>query len=276
MTTRRGGRGSTAHLPTAPGRRGPTIRRASAASNRVRAVAALVIVVCVVALYGLTASSAFAYRRLALTGATYTPEAEVTGAIRAELGRNLFTLSTGGMAERLRSLTTVRDASVEVTLPDTLRVRLEERVPIVVWVVGDARFLIDKDRNAFARDDGTKGLPVIDDRRVASSALFIGSQVDAVDFDAATRLASLRPADVGSGAAALGVTVDDDQGYVLDSGKDGWKATFGFYTPTIRRTDLIPGQVRLLRSLLAGREAKVATILLADERNGTFTEKTAP
>ncbi len=239
-------------------------------------MAALVIVACVVALYGVTASSAFAYRRLALSGATYTPAAEVSGAIRAELGRNLFTLSTAGMAERLRSLPTVRDASVEVALPDTLRVRLEEREPIVVWVVGEARFLVDTDRNAFARDDGTTDLPVIDDRRAASSSLFVGSQVDPVDFDAATRLASLRPADVGSGAAALRVTIDDDRGFVLDSGKDGWTAIFGFYTPTIRRTDLIPGQVRLLRSLLAGREAKVATVLLADERNGTFTEKTAP
>ncbi len=239
-------------------------------------MAALVIIACVVALYGLTASSVFSYRRLALTGATYTNETDVTGSIRTEVGRNLFTLSTAGMAERLRSLPTVRDASVEVSLPDTLRVRLEERTPIAVWVVGDARFLIDRDRNAFALDDGTKALPVIDDQRPGSAGLFIGSQLDAVDFDAAARLASLRPADVGSGAAALHVTIDDTQGFVVDDGKDGWKATFGFYTPTIRKTDLIPGQVRLLRSLLAGREAKVATVLLADERNGTYTEKTAP
>jgi POTRA domain, FtsQ-type len=276
MTARRGGRGPTVRLVTTPGRRSPTIRRASASSNRTRAVAALVIIACALALYGLTASSTFAYRRLALTGATYTSEADVGSSIRAEVGRNLFTLSTAGMAERLRSLTTVRDASVEVSLPDTLRVRLEERVPIAVWVIGDTRFLIDKDRTAFARDDGTRPLPVVDDQRTASTGLLIGGQVDAVDFDAATRLASLRPADVGSGAAALHVTIDETRGFVVDSGKDGWKATFGFYTPTIRKTDLIAGQVRLLRSLLTGREATIATVLLADERNGTYTEKAAP
>lgn len=276
MTTRRGGRGSTTRLTTTPGRRSPTIRRATASSNRTRALAALVIIACLLALYGLTASSAFAYRRLALTGATYTTEADVGSSIQAETGRNLFTLSTAGMAERLRGLTAVRDAKVEVSLPDTLRVRVEERVPIAIWVVGDTRFLIDRDRRVFARDDGTKALPVVDDRRAASRGLFIGSQVDAVDFDAATRLGSLRPADVGSGAAALHLTIEEDQGFVLDSGTDGWKATFGFYTPTIRRTDLIPGQVRLLRSFLNGREAKIATVLLADERNGTYTEKPAP
>ena len=37
------------------------------------------------------------------------------------------------------------------------------------------------------------------------------------------------------------------------AGRTAGGATFGFYTPTIRRTDLIPGQVRLLRSLLAGQ-----------------------
>ena len=44
---------------------------------------------------------------------------------------------------------------------------------------------------------------------------------------------------------------------------------FGFYTPTLRTTDLIPGQVRLLRSMLAGREDDVLRVILADDRSGT-------
>ena len=72
------------------------------------------------------------------------------------------------------------------------------------------------------------------------------------------------------------MTIDDEHGFSVDSGPDGWTAVFGFYTPTIRRTDLIPGQVRLLASLLAGREATVATVTLADDRNGTYTVKPAP
>ncbi|TMD29133.1 MAG: hypothetical protein E6I94_07230 [Chloroflexi bacterium] len=52
------------------------------------------------------------------------------------------------------------------------------------------------------------------------------------------------------------------------------RATFGFYTPTLRTPDLVPAQVRLLRSLI-GRvgEAKVATVLLADATNGTYTTR---
>ena len=104
-----------------------------------------------------------------------------------------------------------------------------------------------------------------------SASVDVGSVLDAVDFDAATRLASLRPVDVGSGAAGLHVVIDDDHGFTVDSGPSGWTATFGFYTPTIRKTDLIPGQVRLLRSLLAGQEAAISTITLSDDLRGVFT-----
>ena len=47
-------------------------------------------------------------------------------------------------------------------------------------------------------------LPVIDDRRAASVGLSVGQRLDPVDLDAATRLASLRPADVGSAAPRAG------------------------------------------------------------------------
>jgi hypothetical protein len=48
---------------------------------------------------------------------------------------------------------------------------------------------------------------------------------------------------------------------------------FGFYTPTLRTTDLVPGQVRLLRSLIYGREAAVLRIVLADDRSGTYVPR---
>jgi hypothetical protein len=39
---------------------------------------------------------------------------------------------------------------------------------------------------------------------------------------------------------------------------------------------MIPEQVRLLKSLLAGREAKLLRVVLAGAREGTYTEKPAP
>jgi hypothetical protein len=51
---------------------------------------------------------------------------------------------------------------------------------------------------------------------------------------------------------------------------------FGFYTPSLRTTELIPGQVRLLRSLLTGREQTVERVILASETDGTYVPKATP
>jgi cell division protein FtsQ len=300
MSARRTIRGvprGTAPIRRASGstRGGSGIRRASAGFNRTRSLALLVIILASLGLYGANASAAFDYRRLDLVGASLTSDSTVRDVLGIPTDANLFRLSTDGMAARLRALPAVADASVEVRLPDTLQVRLVERAAIVVWQTVDGRrFLVDADRVAFAEATDPTGLPVVDDRRVPAESglgpdrvpvatpstqpprLEVGGTIDPVVFDAATRLGSLRPLDVGSGAAGLHVTIDDTHGFSLDDGPNGWTAFFGFYTPTIRKTDLIPGQVRLLRSLLGGREATIATVTLADDLQGTYTAKTAP
>jgi len=278
MTLRRPLRRASApaRLSRGPTRRGPSIRRSSAGFGRTRALALLVLVLSGLAIYGASASSAFGFGRLDLSGVVLTDQAALRAALGVPPGANLFSLETDGIADRLRRLPAVTDATVEIALPDRIRVNLVERQPIAVWQVGDRRLLVDADRIAFAPAGDAANLPVVDDRRSASSGLDVGSVLDSVDFDAATRLAALHPADVGSTAAALHVSIDDERGFALDTGPRGWTAIFGFYTPNLRQTELVPGQVRLLRSLLAGREAKVATVILADDRNGTYTLHPAP
>jgi hypothetical protein len=117
-------------------------------------------------------------------------------------------------------------------------------------------------------------LPIVADHRTIGPGLAVGGQVDALDLDVATRLLSLVPAEVGSAAPALAVGVDDADGWTVTPGvKDPWTAVFGFYGPEIRRSDMIPEQVRLLHSLLAGREARILRVVLAGERQGTYTER---
>jgi hypothetical protein len=117
---------------------------------------------------------------------------------------------------------------------------------------------------------------LVDDRRGATApALAIGGRLDAVDLDVATRLGSITPADIGSNADRLRVIVTEADGFVVNV-QGGWTAVFGFYSPATRPTDMIPGQVRLLRSLLAGREATVARIVLASETGGTYIPKPTP
>ena len=241
----------------------------------------LVLLLSAAAIYGLANSSAFEFATLRLEGASYTSAAEVEAAIDDAHGENLIALDTSPLEEELTALETVTGASVAVRLPDTLVVRLDERQPILVWQVGARRYLVDADGTLFARlgkevPPDVAALPKIQDRRAAAAGLAIGRQLAPLDLDAATRLASLEPADVGSEAERLDVLITDTNGYTLRATPQGWNAIFGFYTPSLRTPELIPGQVRLLRSLLIGREPLIERVVLASETDGTYIPKPTP
>jgi hypothetical protein len=233
------------------------------------------------AIYGVAHSSVFTYAKPEVEGVTYTDEAAVLAVLEDARGTNLFGLVTDPFEERIRELPTVRSADVSVRLPDIVAVRLRERTPILVWAVGARRYLVDTDGKLFARladepPEGAAQLPVVEDRRAAAVGLSVGRAIERVDLDAATRLASLLPADVGSEAEALHVYVSDANGFTIRTRPSTWQAVFGFYTPTLRTPELIPGQVRLLRSLLIGREPIIDRVILASETDGTYTTKATP
>jgi hypothetical protein len=276
-----------------PGRRTRTVRRASAGLSPTRAGAALALLASIAGIYGVGTSSAFDYNRLQVDGVHFTDENAVEAAISVARGENLFRLETAPLVAALERLPTIRTARVDVRLPGTLAVTIGERQPVLIWQAGDHRFLVDAEGTLFAEVPATPPaeaaqLPVIDDRRSASSPVAVGERMDAleglavgghldpVDLDAATRLASLLPADIGSSAVSLSVSVTDENGFVLGTHPGSWSAVFGFYTPSLRTIDMIPGQVRLLRSLLVGREPLVDRVILASENDGTYTPRATP
>jgi cell division septal protein FtsQ len=275
MTFRRGIRRAGGHP-----RRRSRVRRASAGLSRVRAGAALGMLLAAGGIYGVAASPAFGLGPVTVRGVQLTDVAEVTARLSLVPGTNLFALSTEPLAARLRELPTVAAADVTIRLPDTLDVDVHEREPILVWGVGERRFLVDRDGVLFAElgPDSQEGatLPAMTDARAASAALGVGGRLDPLDLDAATRLGSVKPADVGSTASRLAVSVTDENGFVVSAMPSGWSAVFGFYTPSLRRPDLIAGQVRLLRSLLAGREPAVDRVILASDTSGTFISRPSP
>ncbi len=235
------------------------------------------------AAYGVGNASAFSFGHIVLEGAAFTDPEAIESALDDVRGANLFGLRTAPLEADLRELPTIRGAEVSVRLPDSLVVRVEERTPILVWRVGARRYLVDADGRLFARlgEDEAQtadaaALPVVEDRRATSAGLSVGSKLEAVDLDAATRLASLKPADVGSEAKSLSVVVGDANGFIVRARPDDWSAVFGFYTLSLRTPELIPGQVRLLRSLLIGREPLIDKVILASETDGTYTVKPTP
>jgi cell division protein FtsQ len=262
-------------------RRQPRVRRASAGLSPTRAAAILTMLIAAGVMYGLMATPAFGLSRLDISGTALTSEDAIRDRIGLGEGTNLVGLATDPIAARVRQLPSVRDAQVSVGLPDVLRVGVTERRPIVVWAVGDRRFAVDAGGLLFAdvtTDPSglTHGIPIVADERTSGATLGIASTLDPVDLDAATRLGSLTPSQVGSRAAAFRVHITDDRGFTLSSGSGGWLAVFGFYTPSQRTPALIPGQIQLLGGLLAGREDTVQTVILADDREGTFIPKPTP
>jgi cell division septal protein FtsQ len=276
MTYRTGIRRATYSHP----RRSPRVRRASTRLTPVRAAALLGMLLSAGAIYGLSSSAVFGLHDVSIGKLRFIDESRLRDSVGVAVETNLFALSTDEVASRLRALPAVAAADVEVRLPDTLSVTVREREPILVWAAGPNRFLVDRDGVLFGTATETTPdiahVPAMTDTRAASATLGVGGRLDAIDLDAATRLGSLRPSDVGSTAAALAVSVTDENGFVVKSMPGGWSAIFGFYTPSLRRPDLIPGQVRLLRSLLAGREATVERVILASDTSGTFIPRPSP
>jgi hypothetical protein len=234
------------------------------------------------AVYGLAATSAFGFSRLEIQGSTITPEATIRDALALSEGQNLFEISTDPLAARLREIPAIESATISIGLPGTVAVRIEERQPILVWRLGDRQLLVDRSGLLFARVNGAASasvaaLPVIIDTRAASRQLAVGNTVDAIDLDAATRLASLTPAAIGSGATSLAVSVTDANGFVVRTVPENWVAIFGFYGRSLRTTELVPGQVQALHELLLKvGESTVAQVILGDDRAGTLIPKASP
>jgi POTRA domain-containing FtsQ-type protein len=229
-----------------------------------------------------TGPTAFAVSRTDLPALTWTDPATVDAALALPAGVNVFQLDTAPLEAALRALPAVADADVSVALPDAaVVVRIQERQPVLAWRADDRWFIADGSGVIFAILDVDAALPagvaVVDDRRRgAGIGLQIGGHLDAVDVDVATRLGSVTPADIGSSTAdRLQLSVTNEDGFVI-SAPGGWLAVFGFYSPATRSPDMIPGQVRLLRSLLDGREATVRRIVLASATDGTYVPRNTP
>jgi cell division septal protein FtsQ len=247
----------------------------------VRAAALLGVLASILALYGLTTAPAVAIERIDVSPLSWTDHDELVRWLGVDPGVNAFALQTDTLAARIEELPTVASADVAVHLPGTLAVSVTERQPILAWRVNDVTFLVDRGGMLFALAGKGSGsaasVPtIVDGRGSSTSVLSIGTRLDPTDLDAATRLASLTPEDVGSRAKGLVIRITDADGFIVTTSPGSWTAVFGPYSPVLRAPDLIAGQVRLLRSILFGQEDRIARIVLADDQHGTIVPLASP
>lgn len=269
----------TARVPVRGGshlRRGRGVRRASARASFTRWAATLVLLLVGTTVYLLMSGPVFSVGGIDVRGDRYADRAAVTEALLAGGGSlNLFRYDTFAAAARLEKLPAVRRADVHAVLPDRLVADLDERAPVLIWVVGAQPFLVDAEGILFAVADGEGAtLPLVTDLRQADAGLALGNRLDPVDLRVARQLTAVTPRLLGSAAAALTVQVTDAEGYVLSTAPPRWTAVFGVYGSVVRSAELVPVQVQCLGSLLASRgEAKVRHVVLSPEGQlcGTFT-----
>lgn len=118
-----------------------------------------------VAAYRHTQSDArFAIRRVEVTGAVHTPPAAVEALTQRYRGLNLFKLDIDRVRGDLAQLPWVSRIEIEKALPDTLRIRIVERVPVALLARDGALQYVDPQAVPFAELTpvvGDNDLPII-------------------------------------------------------------------------------------------------------------------
>lgn len=101
-------------------------------------------------------------RNIAVIGLDLIPQEEVVGAAAVAPGTPLLQVSTDAVAERVATIRRVASARVQRQYPSTLRITVEERVPVVVKDYPDGPHLFDRDGVDFATEVPPPGVPYLD------------------------------------------------------------------------------------------------------------------
>lgn len=147
--------------------RGQTAEPVAAAPDGVKGLKALVwtalLTIATVAL-GLVLyfTPLMSVRSLNILGTDTVPQEEVLAATQVSLGTPLLQIDTDAVAERVASIRRVASVRVQREYPSTLRITVQERIPLVVKDYPDGPHLFDKDGVDFVTAPPPPGLPYID------------------------------------------------------------------------------------------------------------------
>ncbi len=218
-----------------------------------------------------------------ILGLELLDERAVSDLVGVAVGSSLLSADLQAVERALMETPFIASARARIGLPGEVRIEVREEPLLLRWKRADDTFLVSGSGELLGSTASPllrassiaaiEALPLVDDR-TSEPALMIGSQLPALSLDIATRLATLTLVDLASEALRLSILRDPQYGFVLHGVGKGisWYAVFGTYSATIRPPEMLPGQVRLLRSLLAVRERSIGWVILADGQAGTFTD----
>ena len=142
-------------------------------------------------------------------------------------GVNIFLADTSADAASVKTLPPIADASVTRTLPNTLRVQVVERQPVLIWQVGATLYSVDAGGAIIGQVQQADGLPVIRDEHSLDQhghPLAPGGKIDPKIIQMARQLLEQVPTASGITSFTLRDTLL--YGIVLFSA-EGWQARFG-------------------------------------------------
>jgi cell division septal protein FtsQ len=140
-------------------------------------------------------------------------------------GAQAFTASAVRARERLLRLPAVRDARIEITVPDRVRIAVTERTALGRWVAAGLEWFVDADGVLFASIDprAAPELRVTDERGARQA----GDRLDPALVDAALKLARLGPSDLRADAASPRVVLAAGANGLVVRTAAGWEIFFG-------------------------------------------------
>jgi len=113
----------------------------------------------------MTTGDAFVVRHLHITGTARLSPGEIEALLGDPRGASIMLTPLDGWRQRLLASPWVRDASLRRALPDTVEVRVVERVPMAMARAGDVLMLIDEEgavMDEFGPRYSTLDLPIIE------------------------------------------------------------------------------------------------------------------
>lgn len=140
-------------------------------------------------------------------------------------GAPTFLASAARARDRLARLAAVRDARVEIALPDRATITVVERVAIGRWVAAGLEWFVDDDGVLFPSLDprAAPDLRVADERGARQA----GDRLDPALVAAAMKLARLQPSDLRGDATAPRVTLTAGADGLVLRVSSGWEIRFG-------------------------------------------------
>lgn len=190
-------------------------------------MAGLTAFMCAAAIVAASIGPFWRIRDLSIEGAHHVAVDAVV-ATSGLLEAQSFTASSARARDRLiRSLPAVRDAHIEIQIPDRARVVLTERVPIARWLSGPSgtELFVDADGVLFSSLDPRAGpdIRVTDEQKARQP----GERLDPALVDAATKLTRLGPQELRADATSPRVVLTAGAAGLVLRVAAGWEIRFG-------------------------------------------------